>query len=199
MTTTVSLPSAPRMPEPAVARLRQLLEKSSCYLEYGAGGSTVLANALGVPVSISVESDSAWLDVLRREMAVTPPAERVFLHADIGPTGEWGHPVNEDMWRSWHNYPLMGWKECAAHFLSPDLVLIDGRFRMACFYAAMIFARPGTIILFDDYADRPFYHGLERHLRPAALHDRMAEFEVPDRVSTDLLWLAFVDAITDQR
>ena len=199
MTTTVTLPSAPRMPEPAVARLRELLEKSSCYLEYGAGGSTVLANSLGVPVSISVESDNAWLDVLRREMAIAPSAERIFLHADIGPTGEWGHPISEDMWRSWHDYPLIGWKECRSRFLSPDLVLIDGRFRMACFYATLIFAKAGATILFDDYVDRPFYHSIERSLRPIATHARMAEFQVPANTSRDLLWLAFCDAITDKR
>lgn len=199
MHSPIALPTAPRMPEQAIERLRQLLKKSSCYLEYGAGGSTVLANSLGVPVSISVESDSAWLDVLRREMAVTPPAERIFLHADIGPTGEWGHPFSEDMWRSWHNYPLLGWKECRARFLSPDLVLIDGRFRMACFYATLIFARAGTTILFDDYVDRAFYHDVERSLRPISTHARMAEFQVPANQSGDLLWLAFCDAVTDKR
>ena len=189
----------PHMPPAAVARLEKAFATATCYLEYGSGGSTVLANELQVPTTVSVESDKEWLQKLKSQISSTPEKERVFIHADIGPTGAWGNPVDDTHWRAWHHYPLAGWKECGSRALSPDLVLIDGRFRAACFYATLIFARTGSIILFDDYGDRPFYHEVERSVRPSAMHDRMAEFVVPSIEDKTPLWLAFADAVPDKR
>ena len=42
------------MPREAVAALKKALGSPRCYLEYGSGGSTVLALRIGVPVIISV-------------------------------------------------------------------------------------------------------------------------------------------------
>jgi hypothetical protein len=58
----------------------------------------------------------------------------------------------------------------------PDLILIDGRFHIACFLASILLAKPGTIILFDDYFDRPNYHVVEKYIKPSAKAGRMAEF-----------------------
>lgn len=199
MAHSMDIAPKPHMPEQAVTRLEQALRSASCYLEHGSGGSTVLADTIGTPTTISVESDKEWLGRLQKQIVSGPEKLRVFLHADIGPTGEWGHPVDEGRWRQWHRYPLMGWTECAARGLSPDLILIDGRFRVACFYAALIFGQPGAVILFDDYADRPFYHEVERLVRPAHMHDRMAEFVIPEGLDNTSIWLAFTDAVTDRR
>lgn len=199
MPESISIPDKPIMPAVAVARLERALAESACYLEYGSGGSTAMANRLGVPVSISVESDKAWLDTLSAGLTLTPNVQRIFLHADIGPTREWGHPVNELKWRSWHHYPLEAWRTCRTKGLDPDVVLIDGRFRKACFYATLIFGRPGATILFDDYENRPFYRDVEDYARPSAMHDRLAVFVVPEIIDKTGLWMAFSDAVTDQR
>lgn len=192
-----AIPRTPHMPEAAVARLRSLLGRSRGYLEYGSGGSTVMAAEIGTPFTVSVETDGAWLPALRQ--ALDPaPGERILLHADIGPTVEWGHPASEQHWRRWHAYPLLGWETCRARGLVPDLVLIDGRFRRACLYASLLFAWPGTRILFDDYADRPTYHSVEDVLKPVALHDRMAEFVTPASLDRDAVWRALVEATTDK-
>jgi len=199
MPESINIPDKPIMPAAAVARLERALAQSECYLEYGSGGSTSMANRLGVPVSISVESDKAWLETLKAGLILTPSVRRIFLHADIGPTREWGHPVDESKWRAWHEYPLGAWRACRAESLDPDVVLIDGRFRKACFYATLIFGRPGATILFDDYDNRPFYRDVEDFVRPSAMYDRLAEFTVPDIADKNSLWLAFADAVTDQR
>ena len=54
---TFTLPTAPSMPAEAVARLEQGLTQARCYLVYGSGGSTALAQRLGVKGLICVESD----------------------------------------------------------------------------------------------------------------------------------------------
>ncbi|MCV0416377.1 MAG: hypothetical protein K5831_16040 [Brevundimonas sp.] len=196
-TPSLAIPRTPHLPEAAVARLRGLLDGCRGYLEYGSGGSTVMAGEMRAPFTVSVESDGDWLAALRQALDGAA-GERILLYADIGPTGEWGHPVSEAQWRSWHAYPLLGWETCRARGLVPDLVLIDGRFRRACLYASLLFAWPGTRILFDDYAGRPTYHPVEEILKPVALHDRMAEFVAPASIDRDVVWRALLEASTDK-
>jgi hypothetical protein len=192
------VPDSPTMPPEGSARLEQLLRGSRCYLEYGAGGSTMLASEVGVPVVLSVESDREWLSAVERKLARRPSAsEFVSLHIDIGPVKDWGFPVADTHWKNFSNYPLFAWEECIRRDLKPDLVLIDGRFRVACFIATLLFAQPGCRILFDDYGDRPDCKVVERFVQPAAMAGRMAEFVVPASLPRDAAWLAFVRACTE--
>ena len=192
------VPDAPTMPAEGAARLEELLRGSRCYLEYGAGGSTVKACDVGVPVVISVESDRDWLDALGRKIARRPSAsELIPLHIDLGPVKDWGFPVADTHWKNYSNYPLRAWEECIKRGLKPDLVLIDGRFRVACFMATLLFAQPGCRILFDDYGDRPDCTIVERFVQPSAMVGRVAEFVVPGDLPRDDAWLAFVQACTD--
>jgi hypothetical protein len=62
--------------------------------------------------------------------------------------------------------------------LRPDLVLIDGRFRVACLMTVLLRIQRPVRVLFDDYADRPKYQRAEALVRPRRMIGRMAEFEV---------------------
>jgi hypothetical protein len=102
-------------------------------------------------------------------------------HADIGPTREWGNPADRSKVHLWPRYCSGVWARIANERLpQPDLVLIDGRFRVACLLATLVMGRPGTRILFDDYFDRPAYHRVETWAMPIGRAGRMAEFIVPD-------------------
>jgi len=193
-----TVPDAPTMPADGARRLEELLRGSRCYLEYGAGGSTVKACDVGVPVVLSVESDRDWLEALGRKIARRRSASQLIpLHIDLGPVKDWGFPVSEAHWKNYSNYPLLAWEECIRRGLKPDLVLVDGRFRVACFMATLLFAQPGCRILFDDYGDRPDCTAVERFVQPSAMIGRVAEFVVPDELPRDDAWLAFVQACTD--
>ena len=61
---------------------------------------------------------------------------------------------------------------------SIDLVLIDGRFRVACFLTTLRYANPKTKIYFDDYLTRPFYHEVEEFEVPIEETTRAAVFIV---------------------
>jgi hypothetical protein len=159
-------------------------------LEYGSGGSTVLAAKIGRPV-ISVESDKAWADRLAAHLG--PISENARIHyADIGPTGAWGVPLKMAEFRKFHTYALSVWDR--PDFQEPDLVLIDGRFRAACLVAVMLRAKRPTTVLFDDYAKRRYYHGVERLARKEEMIGRMARFTVtpgpipPDMVTEAIGW-----------
>jgi len=68
------------------------------------------------------------------------------------------------------------------HQVKPDLVLIDGRFRVACFLHSLLNAEPGTRIIFDDYNNRPHYHLVEEFCPTEEREGRQALFLVPDQL-----------------
>jgi hypothetical protein len=152
------------MTEPEVALLKSTLAKSKQYLEYGAGGSTKLAVGVpGISCIASVESDPAFVGKTlanEAEISAAVKSGRLrFLLADIGPTGDWGHPVNTSKDFLWPNYALCPF----LHGFTPDLILVDGRFRVACGLAAILQA-PAATVLIHDYTLRPNLHILERFL-----------------------------------
>ncbi|MBP1872370.1 hypothetical protein J2Z19_002082 [Ensifer adhaerens] len=196
----VVVPTSPSMPKPASEALRDAMKSSRCYLEYGTGGSTLMACEAGVPLAIGVESDWAWMWAVKNSISKYPQAADFhLLYADIGVTHEWGFASNENGWKKWHNYPLGAWDKCNELGATPDVVLIDGRFRAACFFATLLFARPNCRIFFDDYLDRPYYQHIEEHLKPVQVIDRMGLFSVPTTVDRDRVWLSLVRSIPDQR
>lgn len=165
------------MPDPEAALLRDAYLTADCILEYGSGGSTVMAGEMPGKTVFSVESDAVWLAMMRDWFASTPAIADVRLHhADIGPTGDWGHPTDETHFRQWPGYALSVWDR--SDFQHPDVVLIDGRFRVASLLTTAFRIKRPVVALFDDYRDRKPYHGVENLLKPAAMVGRMARFEL---------------------
>lgn len=150
---------------------------ASVILEFGSGGSTVFGSQLEGKLIFSVESDRDWAIGLQRKIDDAKlPSPAILYHADIGPTGAWGRAIDDQAWRKFYRYPTAIWSE--TFFRDPDLILIDGRFRPACFVAACLRIRRPVKVLFDDYADRPAYHVIERLAKPSRVVGRMAVFEI---------------------
>ena len=158
-------------------------EAATTILEYGSGGSTVLAAKLGKTV-FSVESDKGWADRMAQHVATL--SDKAHVHwADVGPTGPWGVPMKPREFRKFHGYPLSVWDR--PDFQHPDLVLIDGRFRAACLAAVLIRATRPVTVLFDDYFKRRYYHGVERLAHKEEMVGRMARFTVtPGAIPPDM-------------
>lgn len=190
----------PWLREKGRAHLEAALRDVRCYLEYGSGGSTVLAGRLGVPDIVSVESDADWLGKVEAKMSAAAAPGRFYpLHVDIGPTEEYGYPVDRTPRQEFRRYPLKPWRFCRERGLRPDLVLVDGRFRRACMIATLIHAQPGTRVIFDDYRRRPHYHDVEAFAKPLAHAGRMVEFRVPKGLPLERLRQAFEAAADDLR
>ena len=187
-----ALTQAPALTLPAAEAegVRAAYGAAGVILEYGSGGSTALAAGLPGKTVFSVESDADWAAGLAAWFSAHPPAAEVVIHhVDVGPTGKWGTPVGNAAAARFHTYPISVWDR--PDFRHPDVVLVDGRFRAACFLTtAFRIARPVTL-LWDDYADRPAYHEVERIARPVAMHGRMARFDLmPTPVpAADLAWV----------
>jgi hypothetical protein len=135
------------------------------YMEFGLGGSTLAAIRAGAETIISVDSDPAWVAAVRRHAEIAPlvaSGAASILHGDIGPVGEWGNPVDRTPSTKWPRYIATAWAEAARRNLSPDLIYVDGRFRVSCCYSIAAIAAgrssvPPHVLLHDVNEGRKHY------------------------------------------
>lgn len=194
----VPVPEGPMMPRMTGAELvtfQRVLKGVERFLEFGAGGSTALAARSGVTQIVSVESDRTWLDRLAGLPEMAGVAFTPF-HVDIGPIGAWGMPTNPASAPKWPGYHQAVWKTLS---WAPDLVLVDGRFRVACTLATVLNCRPGTPVVIHDFWDRPQYHGVLRYLDTVERVDTLGVFRIKEGIEirelvADLLEYAGIPA-----
>ena len=165
------------MPDGEAAHLCEAYSSADVILEYGVGGSTVMAAEMAGKTITSIETDQYWVDTLNEWFSVNPGKSTPdIIWANIGPTKAWGRPMSEESWKEFAKYPLEIWSlDDVPH---PDVVLVDGRFRAGCVLATAFHCARETRVLVDDYSRRKSYHAIEKFLGAPRLIGRMAEFEV---------------------
>lgn len=183
LTRAVTIADEPYLDPHGKAFLTHALTQSRSYLEFGSGGSTVLA-AKTTPIIVSVESDKGFLQAVEaklRQMQLRP-ALAEFIHADIGMTTRWGNPLvkrpTPERVEHWGRYPTAPWAVLQREQIVPDTVLIDGRFRVACALESLAHLPPKSQsrILVDDYTSRPEYAPITEFGQLEGIHGRMAVF-----------------------
>jgi hypothetical protein len=190
----------PFLDEDSSAAFLPMLENCRRYLEYGSGGSTVLVARLNKPF-VSIDTDRYFLNAVRRKIGKPAPHQHL-VHGNIGWTKEWGEPAFQSpsarRRKKWKNYAETPWKYVEKELL-PDLVMVDGRFRVAAALTSCVHLvnAPESRILVDDYDTRPNYHVIEEYAQLVGMAGRMAIFRPPstcipgiheaiDRYSLDL-------------
>ncbi|MGH1579249.1 hypothetical protein [Planktotalea sp.] len=165
------------MPDGEAAHLRAAYERADVILEYGVGGSTVMAAEMDGKTITSIETDQFWVKSLQDWFAQNPcKSAPDIIWANIGKTRAWGRPADDSHWTSYAKYPLDIWSlEGVPH---PDVVFADGRFRAGCVLATAFKCKKTTRVLVDDYARRSSYHAIEKIVGAPRLVGRMAEFEI---------------------
>lgn len=157
-----AVPESPAMSGAEIDCLIAYMKRCSRYLEFGCGGSTILASRLGIPHLCSVESDRLWAEAVKQEPRVRASFEdgSYRLHwVDIGETGEWGFPNSDTNAAKWPAFSLSVWAELT---FSPDVVLVDGRFRVSCTLQTIARCPEGTLIAVHDF-ERENYQPILRH------------------------------------
>ncbi|WP_370210759.1 O-linked N-acetylglucosamine transferase, SPINDLY family protein [Alloalcanivorax venustensis] len=179
---TPDIPDAPFMSEAEKALFKKSLERAGRYFEFGSGGSTVWACQAGLTVH-GVESDAAWVDGLKQRLG-----EACQVHAeDIGPTKEWGFPVSD---AARHRFPAYG-EAIHRHDQAFDLILVDGRFRVACVLNAIrhtlnVADRPGDTRLFiHDFWNRPHYHAVLEFLVEEESAETAGVFRIAENIDPE--------------
>ncbi|RPE71432.1 hypothetical protein EDD53_0550 [Pacificibacter maritimus] len=176
--------SGPELTFPSdVAQLvRAHYDAATTILEYGSGGSTAMAAQMTGKTVFSVENAAPWHASMQAWFDENPPVSTVHLHLEkVGKTKDWGWPVNETRWRRYPLYPLSVWQR--NDFQHPDLVLIDGRFRVGCFLATLLSITKPVTVLFDDYIGREDKYNLcESFAQITQTTGRMVKFDLTPTV-----------------
>lgn len=165
-----------------------MVKGARVYVEYGCGGSTVYAFNNSSSKIVCVDSDKEWLDMAFNFMPGR--LDRVeACYVNIGEISEWGFPTTPKV----DGIAYCSWPWTRTKYA--DLVLVDGRFRVACTVKTMMEAEPGTPIIFEDYFGkdfssegyrRDFYSAVERLAAPESRHGRSALFRVPKSIDRNL-------------
>jgi len=195
---------APHLFEGEYELLHRELSRASSYLEFGSGGSTALAVELGIRRIVSVDTDPAWLRRTKEsigERLRDRPIE--LIHCDIGPVEEWGRPIGRDKIENWPQYFIEPWRRFHASNATPDLIYIDGRFRVACALFSLFnlnarrrLFRTRSRILVHDFLGRPEYEPILRYCsvvescKTLILAEPRRDIRV-DRLLADLLLFQF--------
>jgi hypothetical protein len=132
------------------ALLYRCLEGINCYFEFGSGGSTAAA-ALRAQKVISVESDARWHRELRERMGVAPNVVWYTVDLKVRLNG-WGHPGSDSPKSDWPNYT-----HAYNSSMQADVILIDGRFRVACGLCVFSEIGTNTLVVIHDFVPRPHY------------------------------------------
>lgn len=157
---------------------KKYLDKSRIYGEYGVGVSTVFANRYNNKHTIAVDSDKNWILNIKKNLLDSNNLE--ITHIDLGKLKTWGTPEGYEFRQNFKKYLNAIWVKS----LKPDIVLVDGRFRVACFLTSLLNADEGSIIIFDDYTLRPEYHIVEIFEKPIETNGRQAAFKVSGNYDT---------------
>jgi hypothetical protein len=126
--------------------LKSYVSNASSYFEYGCGGSTVLANSYpNIQSMVSIDSCFEWIEKTKRQISDINKVN--FYYVDInGNCASWGSPIDKSKISNWVKYPnsILEQKE------DFDLVLVDGRFRVACCAAAAMKMSKNSFLLLHD-------------------------------------------------
>jgi len=154
---------------------RKYLSQCSNYFEFGSGGSTYRASITdNIKTITSVESDKLFSEKIKKLSSKID-----MIYVNIGPTGDYGRPLlklNSNLWKNYAN-AFEKRKE------NTDLVLVDGRFRVACALKVCL-ELPSSTVLVHDFYNRAHYHCILPYfdviesvetlvvLKPKAIFDR---------------------------
>ena len=179
----------PMMRNVEIRFLDEVLSKADAYLEFGIGNSTLFAlDHKNLGCVKGIESSKSWIEMVARDPSISAAVAKgrlELVHVNIGPTKEHGYPEGDSDKVKWKDYSSQTFSSCgkaAQH----RVVLVDGRFRVACFLKMLKSMAPEdlkrTQILIHDY-DRQKYHVVEEFAELVESRERLALFHGKPDVS----------------
>jgi len=129
------------------------LRDAKVYFEYGLGGSTVLAAEMdNIEKVAGIDSKKEWRDVVLGRIQKKDKVDLRYI--PMGECSLKGTPMVKDL-EIWEKYPM----SIHEFNICPDLILVDGRFRMASIIQTILLSRKlgvdSKILLHDSR--RPHY------------------------------------------
>lgn len=134
------------------------LDNSKIYFEFGSGGSTYQASIRNnIQKIYSVESDLEWHNKLKTILKDKNNIKFIYNEMNTIPNS-WGNPgpncTNEQKKNYSNQILLLNENDVK----SIDLILVDGRFRVACCLKCFDVINNDCFIIVDDFFNRPEYY-----------------------------------------
>ncbi len=127
------------------------MKPGNVYFEFGSGGSTNVASYYEVK-TYSVESDVRWHNKLKQNKI---KANYITIDLKVKSLGYPGKETNINDWKKY----IQAYK---SEYMA-DIIMIDGRFRVACALDIFSKIKNDTIVLVHDYTKRKGYHIIEEY------------------------------------
>jgi len=166
---------------------KELIKNINVYFEYGCGKSTEYVYKYTSAKIFSVDTSEFWANKILQLNSLKNSDRLNIRYIDVGEIGDWGTPLTFEKRLNFKSYA----ENLFNNSINPDLILIDGRFRILCFLTSLKLAPVSTKILFDDYTNRKLYHVVEEIIKPIEICGRQALFEVnqnvKDKINKELL------------
>ena len=153
---------------------KKYVKNCDIYFEYGVGKSTNYVIENTKAKIVAVDSDKKWIE----SIDISKRKKDIRLNwIDLGELEDWGRPKTYSHRKNFMDYISVVWQFNNI----ADVILIDGRFRVACFLYCLLKSKPGSVIIFDDYTNRSYYHIVEEIIPFFDVYGRQAAFKVPKR------------------
>lgn len=185
----------PRLEPTEASLLWEFLERTETYLEFGCGGSTLMAACSAVRRISTVETDAAWLE----KISGAPELANIQIskfHVDIGQTVEWGFPASDTEAIKWPAYHQHIWDRIRHR---PDTIFIDGRFRVATVLGALLRCPEASVLLVHDFWPREHYHAILPFVDEIKSAETLAAFRPAKRINWKSLCKVYAQHFLDAR
>ena len=186
----------PYMTKDEIILLEKYYRNSKNYFEFGSGGSTVCAIKNNIENIESVETDNDWVNRIKKDPLVSNKLKEKKLKIHMFPLNfEWTKAVS---WKpnykkylktcdkhNWHNYSKLI-RKCD---LKLDLVLVDGRFRVASCLETIKKVDNNCFILIHDYRQQKSatsirgYEFVEKYLDIIEFKDNLYVFKKKQNIN----------------
>lgn len=161
------------------------VKESRHYIEFGLGGSTIRALQKSKTIIYTVESSADWIKYMRAYLFVSffeKKKRLTIFPVNIGPVRDWGYPASADFKDSFESYSSDIFRFIDSKLI--DLVLVDGRFRVACTLKTILecHENKNMRILIHDFWSRPHYHVVLKYLSTVNRADTIGLFSIKEDV-----------------
>ncbi|XWV24949.1 hypothetical protein QJ856_gp0832 [Tupanvirus deep ocean] len=173
----------PDLPQEEKDALFNRLDNCKVYFEFGLGGSTYHAfKKKNIKSIYSVESDNFWINKLYEHGIPRKNNKLNIIYVNIkAKPNSYGFPGEKSTYDDWIKYSRAFTNLDPLIKKQVDLILIDGRFRVACALNLFNEINENTVIAFDDFFNREHYHIVLEYYDVVERVGRMAFFKKKNR------------------
>lgn len=177
----------------------EYIEGQTKMMEWGSGGSTLYFPQL-VDYYVSIEHDIKWYDSVKKRISgnvefhcIEPHEEKFDSELDenaptiLHGSEDWYEKQGSELYvkdnrTHWTTRGVKDWHCYMDYIRYPlnlthrnyDIILVDGRARAMCAYVSLSLLKDDGHLLFHDFTDRGYYHGILNYFELVNYIDTLA-------------------------